>query len=109
MHVNQEQLERFIIDSGLVSREDFAKAQKKAQKKGKGAGAELVKEGLINEDDLRRTQAYVLGIPFVNLENQKIDFNILSMIPEPIARKHNIIAFKKNKGTLEVEIGRAHV
>jgi len=102
MHVNEEQLEKFIIDSGLVSREDFTKASKKAQKSNKSAGSELVKGGLISEDDLRRTQAYVLGIPFVNLQNQKIDFDILSMIPEPIARNHNIIAFKKNADTLEV-------
>ena len=71
MHVNEEQLEKFIIDSGLVTREDFGKASKKAQKDGSSTGDELVKDGLISEDDLRRTQAYVLGIPFVNLQNQK--------------------------------------
>ena len=102
MHVNQEQLEKFIIDSGLVSRDDFDKANKKAEKENKDVGEELVKEGLVSEDDLRRTQAYVLGIPFVNLKDQKIDFEILSLIPEPIARNHNIIAFKKTSDSIEV-------
>lgn len=102
MVVNEEQLEKFIIDSGLVSRADFDKAKKKAEKNKKSISDTLLAEGNISEDDLRRTQAYVLGIPFVNLTDQKVDFVILSMIPEPIARKHNIIAFKKSSDTLEV-------
>ena len=44
----------------------------------------------------------MLGIPFVNLKNQKIDYAVLVLIPEPIARSHNIVAFKKSEGTLEV-------
>ncbi|MEK9184881.1 MAG: GspE/PulE family protein, partial [Patescibacteria group bacterium] len=62
----------------------------------------------ISEDNLRRMQAYVLGIPFVDLKTQKIPFETLSLIPEPIARNHNIVAFKKTDdlpgqiGTLEV-------
>ena len=62
----------------------------------------MVSEGKISEDDLRRAQAYILGIPFVDLKGQKIDFPILSLIPEPVARKNNIIAFKKNADSLEV-------
>ena len=41
-------------------------------------------------------QAYLLGIPFVDLKQHKIEFETLSLIPEPIARNHNIVAFKKN-------------
>jgi len=36
------------------------------------------------------------------LVNKKIDFSILSLIPEPIARNHNIIAYKKSEKGLEV-------
>ena len=47
-------------------------------------------------------QAYILGIPFVDLKGQHVDFEILSLIPEPIARNHNIVAFRKGKDSLEV-------
>ncbi len=43
-----------------------------------------------------------MGIPFVNLEKDKIPPEILKIIPEPIARSHNIIAFRKSGGNLEV-------
>ena len=51
---------------------------------------------------MRKMEAYVLGIPFVNLGEEKIDFSVLSLIPEPIARKHNIVAFRKKGNDLEV-------
>src|SRR6202012_2535029 len=62
----------------------------------------LVAAGKITPDNLRRMQAYVLGIPFVDLKGKKIPFETLSLIPEPIARSHNIVAFKKTDVSLEV-------
>jgi type IV pilus assembly protein PilB len=102
MHVSEGDLKAFILDSGLVSRKDLDEADEKAKKTKQSIGDILVSEGHLSTDALRRIQAYVLGIPFVNLKDSKIDFAILSLIPEPIARTHNIIAFKKTAGTLEV-------
>ncbi len=102
MYLETKQLKDFVLDSGLVSAGDFAKAEKESEKAKISVGDELVREGKISEDDLRRMQAYVLGIPFVDLRNQKIDFPILSLIPEPIARSHNIVAFRQSSKGLEV-------
>src|SRR3989338_1418478 len=95
MLVHETKLKKFILDSGLASRVEIAAAEKETEKSGGSVGDVLLKAGKMSPDDLRRVQAYVLGIPFVDLKGQKIDFGILSLIPEPIARKHNIIAFKK--------------
>ncbi len=102
MHIEEKQLIEFVLDSGLASRADVEKAQTEATKKGVTVGKELVTSGKLTDDELRRMQAYVLGIPFVDLKDQKLDFDILSKIPEPIARTHNIIAFKKTADSLEV-------
>ncbi len=102
MLINKEQLEKFILDSGLVTKSDVTSAKQEADEKSEDLGDVLVRLGKISPDDLRRIQAYVLGIPFVDLKTLKIDFNILSLIPEPIARKHNAIAFKKTEEGLEV-------
>ena len=47
-------------------------------------------------------QAVSLGIPFVNLKGVKIESEVLNLIPEPIARNNNIIAYKKSSSGLEV-------
>jgi type IV pilus assembly protein PilB len=101
MQVENSQLKDFLIDSGLVDAKSIAVAEKKATST-ESLGKVLVSEGILSDDDLRRSEAYILGIPFIGLKGQKIDFEVLSLIPEPIARKHNIIAFKKGVGSLEV-------
>ncbi len=102
MHIDEAKLEGFMIDSGLVSRKDIDAAKVEAKKKNTSIGEILVNRGALTEDDLRRMQAYILGIPFVDLKNQKLDFSVLSLVPEPIARNHNIVAFKKVNDSLEV-------
>ncbi len=102
MRIENQQLKAFLLDSGLVAAEDIESAEKKSQKTKKNLAEILVKDGKISEDDLRRLGAYILGIPYVNLEKEKIDPKILSLIPEPIARTHNIVAFKKSENGLEV-------
>jgi len=102
MRVEAQQLKAFLSDSGLVSDSDIDSAEKKSQKTRKGLGEVLVKDGKISEDDLHRLEAYILGIPYVSLEKEKIDSKVLGLIPEPIARTHNIVAFRKIGSDLEV-------
>ena len=102
MHIDEKQLKDFLVDAGLVSEKDILAAEKKAKSKKTPLGEILISEGLLTNDDLKRSEAYILGIPFIGLKGQKIAFEILSLIPEPIARKYNIVAFKKGTNTLEV-------
>jgi type IV pilus assembly protein PilB len=102
VRIQDAQLKRFISDSGLVSKKDLASAEKVAIDEGRTLGEALMAGGYMTEDDLRRIESYVLGVPFISLKNLKIDFDILSLIPEPVARNHNIIAYKKNADSLEV-------
>ena len=102
MQIDEEQLKKYILDSGLVSRSDFSASEKKAEEKKQKIGNVLLSEGKISEADLKRMEAFVLGIPFVSLINEKIDFPVLSLIPEPIARNDNIVAYKKSASGLEV-------
>jgi len=102
MHIEEKQFKDFILDAGLVSKTDLTAAEKIAEKTEQTVGDVLVSQGKVMEDDLRRIHAHILGIPFVDLKGQKLDFDVLALIPEPIARNHNIVSFKKGSGGLEV-------
>jgi type IV pilus assembly protein PilB len=102
MHIEEAQLKDFIVDSGLVSRADITIAEKEAKEGNISIGKILVGKSKLTDDDLRRMQAYILGIPFVDLKTEKLPFDVLSLIPEPIARNHNIVAFKRSDAALEV-------
>ncbi|MDP1993614.1 MAG: ATPase, T2SS/T4P/T4SS family, partial [Ignavibacteria bacterium] len=102
MKVEPQQLKAFIVSSGLVDEKQFDNCLKKAEKSNETVENVLIAEKLITQADLIRLKAYILGIPFVNLEKDKIPADILRIIPEPIARTHNIVAFRKQGKDLEV-------
>src|SRR3989344_9048114 len=108
MQLDLNQLKTFLLDSGLVSKKDIALAEEKAKNDKTSIGEVLLAEGKVLEDDYRRMEAYLLGIPFVDLKNQKIDFDTLSIIPEPVARNHNIVIFKKTTTELEAAMLDPH-
>ncbi len=102
MQIDDAQLKKFILDSKLVSKPEFESAEKTAVEKKQKVGNILLSDGKISETDLKRMESLVLGIPFINLAKEKIDFAVLSLIPEPIARNYNIVAYKKTDTSLEV-------
>src|SRR3989339_1242552 len=102
MKVEPQRLKNFLLDANLVNEDQFDKALETSQKTNQKIGDVLISESLISEEKLLKFQAYLLGIPFVNLEKEKISPAILKVVPEPIARAHNIIAFRKNGNDLEV-------
>jgi type IV pilus assembly protein PilB len=102
MRIEPQQLKAFLLDAGLISKEKFEEAKKKADKSKQKVGDVLVSEGLLTQEELIKLEAYILGIPFVNLEKENIPPKILKIIPEPIARSHNIVAFRRTGDKLEV-------
>lgn len=102
MYIENQQLKAFLFDSGLIKKTDLDKAEKEAAENNKKMGEVLIEKGLIEENELIKLQAYILGIPFVNLEKQEVDKDVLDYIPEPIARKYNAVSFKKTNSILEV-------
>lgn len=102
MHVDEKTIVDLLNNSGLVSKTDVAMAQKKAKETNQSIGSVLMSDGKLTEKDWNSIQAVSLGIPFVSLKGEKISPEVLMLIPEPIARNNNIIAYKKSKLGLEV-------
>lgn len=102
MHLNEKTIIELLDNSGLVTKTDISVALKKSKENNQSLGSILVSNGKLTEKDWNKIQATALGIPFINLEKEKIDPEVLTLIPEPIARNNNIIAYKKSNIGLEV-------
>ena len=102
MKIEPQQLKAFLLDSKLISEEHFEKANKIAETTDRKLRNVLISEGFVSQEKLIKMEAYILGIPFINLEKEIIEEEVLKIIPEPIARSHNIVAIKKKGNTLEV-------
>jgi type IV pilus assembly protein PilB len=102
MRVEPQQLKSFLLDAELITEAQFVDAEKKAEREKKTVENVLIADNLISEEKIIQLTAYILGIPFVGLEKETLPPEVLKIIPEPIARAHNIVAFRKKGQDLEV-------
>jgi type IV pilus assembly protein PilB len=102
MIVDNERLKIFILDAGLLKEDAINQAIAESKETGKRLGDILTEKKLLDHNQIRQLYSYILGIPFVNLEKENIPKEILQIIPEPIAKKYQIVAFKKTGTELKV-------
>ena len=102
MKVDDSQLKAFLSDGDLIAPRELARAEKEAEKTSKTLHEAILNLNLMSETELAKLEAYIVGIPFVDLTKEAIDPKVLYLIPEPIARKSNVIAFRKHGNQLEV-------
>lgn len=102
MQIENKQLKDFILDAKLIDSKVLEENFKEAEETKKKLGDLLMEKKLINESEIRKLYSYILGIPYVSLEKEMITADILQIIPEPIAKKYNIVAFEKEGNNLKV-------
>src|ERR1035437_8928660 len=98
----EENLGAALEQDGLITSEQWQNVLAIHRKSGKDISQILVEEELITAQELATIAALEHGIPFVNLNQQKIEREALQLIPESMARKYNAIPIKVVDGTLVV-------
>ncbi|OHB21290.1 MAG: hypothetical protein A2666_03400 [Parcubacteria group bacterium RIFCSPHIGHO2_01_FULL_47_10b] len=102
MKIDQRQFENFLLDTSLVGESELKQLKEEALVNKERLEDLLVQKGIITSERLTKVKAYILGIPFIDLEKETIEPAILTIIPEAIARKHGIVAYDKSGDQLEV-------
>lgn len=102
MKVEPQQLKTFLIDAGMITDSQFEVCAAQAREKEMRVEDVLIARKFIDAEQLLKLKAYILGIPFVNLEKENIRAEVLELVPEPIARANNIVAFRRTGEFLEV-------
>jgi len=62
----------------------------------------LVEKDLIGDQNLGKTMADIMSLPFINLSGTSIDIDILRLVPQVVAIKQKSIAFKKDEMGIHV-------
>lgn len=95
-------LKKLILDTGLVSEEDFNNIVQEAQRTEKNVADLLISRNFITNDFYADILSKYLNIPRVKLVGQQINPNILNILPEEIARTRNVVVFGKEDNSLLV-------
>ncbi len=62
----------------------------------------LLEKGGVKEEQLLAVKSELLKIPIADLRNERIDQDVLQLVPEPIAHRHKVISFSKAKDGLHL-------
>src|SRR5215204_306352 len=65
-------------------------------------GCNLVKLGIIKDDDITALLSKQYGVPFINLAQFEIDASIIKLIPSETAHKYQIVPLSRAGATLTI-------
>lgn len=91
-------LAKVLVDTGQVTREEMQAALREAAATGRKLGEILSELGLVTEEDLIRAMAEEAGLEFIDLNDFTIDLKAIQLLPETMAKRHQILAIGYRDG-----------
>ena len=97
-----ERLGELLVRDNLLSAEQLKQARADAAAKGSRLGSEITQLGFLEEAELTEFVAKQYGVPSINLDEFEVDPEVVALIPEEVALKHNIVPVNRAGSTLIV-------
>lgn len=98
----EDKLYEILKESKFIKEDDLEFAHKSSVDLGKPLSDVLIFRGLISEDALAQLVAENLKVPFISLKNRIIPDEILTLIPENLARNYRLLPFEKTAKGLSI-------
>lgn len=93
---------QILLENGYITKQHLEDALVKQKETGKKLGDMLLDLGYVSETQLAQALSQRLKVPFIDLTTTKIESDAVKKIPEAVAKKNTVIAFKINNGRLYV-------
>ncbi len=90
-----QQVKEMLIRAGVIDEATFLSVKEEADRKRQNVVDLLVSQNLLNKEYFFTLLAETLGFERVNLGVEKIDEDVMKLIPEDIARQRKVIVFRK--------------
>jgi len=93
-----------LVDLGFVSAEKVAETRREAEAAGVGVVDLMVANKLVKPADVTQAKAAHFGAEVVNLNDLKIEDDVIAAIPRHIARKYRVVPIYKHDHSITVAI-----
>ena len=90
----------FLLEKKLITPEQMAEAEKVSQQTNQGLDKTIIKLNFCGEREVLSAKAQEQGIGFVDLDRVTVESNAFNILPERIAKNHNVMPVKKDGNTL---------
>jgi type IV pilus assembly protein PilB len=105
---NETEILDLLKKQGLIRPEQADQAKKEAARVGQPLETVLVKSGFVTEEDLCNIKAAVLGIPYIDLNNYRLDRSVVKLIPENASKKYSVIPLFTTGNALSIGMVDPH-
>ncbi len=94
---------RGLVEQGLLKEDQLNQLLTVQLKQKQRLGEAAVSLGFISEADLAKFLANFFNLPHAELpDNEELDFTVVELVPEPLARRYCLIAIRKDTDALTV-------
>lgn len=100
--MNQTKIYNILKTGSVIASDALDTALKEAREKHADLAQLLISKNLASETFLFQTLASSLKLPFIELSEQKIRRDILTLIPEPLAQLHHVVAFDRTDRAVKI-------
>lgn len=97
MRISVDTLKKILLASGKVTPEVLKQAEQTAAQTGESLEQIVIHRHIIGERELVALYAKTINLPYVDLTNVKITRDVLSKIPERIAKRYQAVLFGVDK------------
>jgi len=97
-----KQLGQLLIEKDIINSKQLEHALKIQGEKGGLIGQILVSLGYATEEDIAQAITVQYGFPYLPLKGYEIDQEVISLIPEHVARQYGLIPIDKIGDTLTI-------
>ncbi len=104
MKYQRKMLGRILVDMGAITASEIDMILEKLQVSGKTFGATGILEGLFTEEELAQALSVQFQYDYVDLEDQVLDQDLLSLLPTDVPMKHTLVPLDRVDDTLIVAI-----
>ncbi len=80
-----------LVKQGMLQPDQAEQAKKEAFRVTQPLESVLVKSGFVTDEELASAKASLLGVPYVDLNNYRLDKELVKLLPEKVARKYSVM------------------
>ncbi|MCC6727814.1 MAG: Flp pilus assembly complex ATPase component TadA [Chthonomonadales bacterium] len=102
MVMARKSMGEYLVEKGLITADHLKQAQDMQRQSHGDLAKILVDLGFASERDVTEARAQEMGLPFVDLNKFAPDSSAINVVPEHVAKRHNVIPVKKDNNTLVV-------
>lgn len=98
-------LGELLVREQLINIDQLETAKAEQKKGGGKLGSALVRLGYVSENQLTDFLSKQYAVPAIDLAQFEIDKEVLKLVPKDVCEKHNVIPISKSGNTLVVAMG----